>query len=45
LGVQIFSEYKLELQSLLHIYPSLQHVLDLVYEHTNTNNIYIYIYQ
>ena len=29
LGVQIFSEYKLELQSLLHIYPSLQHVLDL----------------
>ena len=28
LGVQIFSEYKLELQSLLHIYPSLQHVLD-----------------
>ena len=37
--VQIFSEYKLELQSLLHIYPSLQHVLDLVYEHTNTNNI------
>ena len=33
LGVQIFSEYKLEQQSLLHIYPSLQHVLDLVYEH------------